>query len=569
MHLILVVASRTRRQHPRTPCPGVRGHHPALAVLHVGGPGRVGGGPPPQAPPAPRRRRRSGRSTASGARDATPPPRDPARGPGRSDLRHRRRGHRGPGCRAAASPSTTTPTRRTSTPGCSASTATCGPRTSAPPTAPGSTPCASASGPGSRRATSSRSAAPCSRWGSEMTLLRSGSATDTGLVRSVNQDLAVETATLFAVADGMGGHAGGEVAAASGRRRPGRRLRPAAHRRRPVRGGDRGQPVVWQHSLDNPELRGMGTTLTAVALVNEDGQDVLALVNVGDSRSYRFHDGELTQITTDHSLAEEMVRSGELTSAEAAVHPHRHILTRALGVSDGRGRRPVADPAGAGRPLPAVQRRPDQRARRRPDQRGPVLGAPIPRRPPTCWCRRPAPTGAATTSPRWWSTWWSARTATTRRPAVAAVAADFTVPADPRREASPPGRGRGAVPGRRWPTSPVPSRRERRRARRRERRLARGRRLITFRTLLFVILLAAVLVGAFAAVRWYDINSYFVRVDEQRAGHLPGTDRRVPLVPPGGGRAHRRHHRRRARHLPRSPQRPAWRRPRWPTPAPM
>ena len=72
--------------------------------------------------------------------------------------------------------------------------------------------------------------------------------------------------------------------------------------------------MVWQHSLENPELRGMGTTLTAVGLVNEDGEDVLALVNVGDSRSYRFHDGELTQLTTDHSLAEEMVRSGELTS---------------------------------------------------------------------------------------------------------------------------------------------------------------------------------------------------------------------------------------------------------------
>ena len=92
--------------------------------------------------------------------------------------------------------------------------------------------------------------------------------------------------------------------------------------------------MVWQHSLENPELRGMGTTLTAVGLVNEDGRDVMALVNVGDSRSYRFHDGELTQITTDHSLAEEMVRSGELTSVEADVHPHRHILTRALGVAD-------------------------------------------------------------------------------------------------------------------------------------------------------------------------------------------------------------------------------------------
>ena len=154
-----------------------------------------------------------------------------------------------------------------------------------------------------------------------MTLLRSGSATDTGLVRSVNQDLAVETASLFAVADGMGGHAGGEVAsrlavdalaAAFGRQPTGAGLAEAV---------TEANTVVWQHSLENPELRGMGTTLTAVALVNEDGQDVLALVNVGDSRSYRFHDGELTQITTDHSLAEEMVRTGEMTSAEAPSTP--------------------------------------------------------------------------------------------------------------------------------------------------------------------------------------------------------------------------------------------------------
>ena len=166
-----------------------------------------------------------------------------------------------------------------------------------------------------------------------MTLLRSGSATDTGLVRSVNQDLAVETANLFAVADGMGGHAGGEVAA-----RMAVDAVTSAFSRQPTGAGlaeavTEANAVVWQHSLENPELRGMGTTLTAVGLVNEDGRDVLALVNVGDSRSYRFHDGEITQLTTDHSLAEEMVRSGELTSVEAEVHPHRHILTRALGVS--------------------------------------------------------------------------------------------------------------------------------------------------------------------------------------------------------------------------------------------
>ncbi|HXW38546.1 MAG TPA: Stp1/IreP family PP2C-type Ser/Thr phosphatase, partial [Acidimicrobiales bacterium] len=166
-----------------------------------------------------------------------------------------------------------------------------------------------------------------------MTLLRSGSATDTGLVRSVNQDLAVENPNLFAVADGMGGHAGGEVAA-----RLAVDTLSAAFGRQPTGAGlseavVEANSVVWEHSLEHPELRGMGTTLAAVALVNEDDHDLMALVNVGDSRVYRFHDGELSQITTDHSLAEDMVRSGELTSAEAAVHPHRHILTRALGVA--------------------------------------------------------------------------------------------------------------------------------------------------------------------------------------------------------------------------------------------
>ena len=90
--------------------------------------------------------------------------------------------------------------------------------------------------------------------------------------------------------------------------------------------------VVWHHSLANPDLRGMGTTLTAVALVVTDGRDVLALANVGDSRlpvprrpphpaHRRPQPGRGT------------MRHGEMTEAEAAVHPQRHILTRALGVS--------------------------------------------------------------------------------------------------------------------------------------------------------------------------------------------------------------------------------------------
>ena len=78
----------------------------------------------------------------------------------------------------------------------------------------------------------------------------------------------------------------------------------------------------------------MGTTLTAVALVGgTEGRDVLALANVGDSRAYVFSDGVITQVTDDHSLAEERMRQGEMTEEEAAVHPQRHILTRALGVS--------------------------------------------------------------------------------------------------------------------------------------------------------------------------------------------------------------------------------------------
>ena len=120
-------------------------------------------------------------------------------------------------------------------------------------------------------------------------------------------------------------------------------------------------------------------------------------------------------------------------------------------------------------------------------------------------------------------------------PAVAAVASDFTPLTEPEQAAA----AAGAVP---YPGSVPedagPSRRERRRARRRERRLARGRRLITFRTLLFVILLAAVVVGAFAAIRWYDINSYFVRAQGNELviyqGRIGGLLWYHPREVPGG-----------------------------------
>ena len=167
-----------------------------------------------------------------------------------------------------------------------------------------------------------------------MTVLRSGSASDVGRVRTVNQDLPLIRPDLYAVADGMGGHVGGEVAA-----RVAVETLDQAFGRVPTVDGLReafseANAAVWHESQSNRDLRGMGTTLTAMALVGgPEGRDVLALANVGDSRAYVFSGGEITQVTDDHSLAEERMRQGEMTEEEAAVHPQRHILTRALGVS--------------------------------------------------------------------------------------------------------------------------------------------------------------------------------------------------------------------------------------------
>jgi PPM family protein phosphatase len=167
-----------------------------------------------------------------------------------------------------------------------------------------------------------------------VTVLRSGSATDVGRVRKVNQDLSLETSNLYAVADGMGGHVGGEVAA-----QVAVNALLQVFSREPTRAGleeafTQANRAVWQQSQDHSELRGMGTTLTAVALVGgHNGQDTLALANVGDSRAYLYSDEQIIQLTADHSLAEERMRHGEMTEEEAAVHPQRHILTRALGVA--------------------------------------------------------------------------------------------------------------------------------------------------------------------------------------------------------------------------------------------
>ncbi len=168
-----------------------------------------------------------------------------------------------------------------------------------------------------------------------MTALRAGSATDAGIVRPNNEDSLLIAEPLFAVADGMGGHAGGEVASTI-----------AVEVLRAAFAGDPtveglvqavrlANEAVLDRATDEPGLRGMGTTLTALALVEEDGEQRLALVNVGDSRAYLLQRGELTQLTEDHSMVEELVREGQISPEEAAVHPQRHVVTRVLGMGPG------------------------------------------------------------------------------------------------------------------------------------------------------------------------------------------------------------------------------------------
>jgi PPM family protein phosphatase len=152
-------------------------------------------------------------------------------------------------------------------------------------------------------------------------------------VRTVNEDRALAGDTLFAVADGMGGHAGGEVAASIAVE-----VLEAGFARTPTMDGlvaavQEANRAVWERGVDDQALRGMGTTVTATALVATADGDRLVLANVGDSRTYRFHAGVLDQLSVDHSVAEELVAQGALSEQEAAYHPKRHILTRALGIS--------------------------------------------------------------------------------------------------------------------------------------------------------------------------------------------------------------------------------------------
>jgi len=151
---------------------------------------------------------------------------------------------------------------------------------------------------------------------------------DTGRQRRANEDSFFVRAPLFVVADGMGGAQAGEVASrlAAETFAPGLPDEGTAEQRLETRVRAANQRI-HEVSQEDSALNGMGTTLTAAYL---DG-DELALAHVGDSRAYLLRDDELTRLTRDHTLVEELVRRGELTEQEAAEHPQRSIITRALG----------------------------------------------------------------------------------------------------------------------------------------------------------------------------------------------------------------------------------------------
>ncbi len=157
-----------------------------------------------------------------------------------------------------------------------------------------------------------------------------GAATDVGRVREVNEDsyLVDESMGLYAIADGVGGHQAGEVASSTALEalraaiRSGKALRDAI---------EEANDAVYAKSLTDDDLRGMGTTITAATLA---AGDTLLVGHVGDSRAYMLRDGELRQLTTDHSRVQELVDDGRLTAEEAAVHPMRNIITRAIGMDE-------------------------------------------------------------------------------------------------------------------------------------------------------------------------------------------------------------------------------------------
>lgn len=172
--------------------------------------------------------------------------------------------------------------------------------------------------------------------------LHHGAASEIGHVRKVNEDSFLVTPTVFVVADGMGGHSGGDVAS---RIVVEEFARLAEDGYDPQRGAEhvasalsRAQARILEYGdaqrSEHPRWHA-GTTCVAAVLIEDEGSTKWLLINLGDSRIYSFNDGELGQVSTDHSVVQELIDAGDITTLEAATHPERHVITRALGSPGG------------------------------------------------------------------------------------------------------------------------------------------------------------------------------------------------------------------------------------------
>lgn len=167
-----------------------------------------------------------------------------------------------------------------------------------------------------------------------MATLTSAAVSHVGKIRSSNQDSGYAGRYLFLVADGMGGHAGGDVASAIATKRIAEADKAYesandaefALQSALIAANSLLAETVFEHS----ELTGMGTTVSGLVRVG----DQVAIAHIGDSRIYLFRDGELSQISADHTFVQRLVDSGRITPEEAAVHPRRSVLMRVLGDVD-------------------------------------------------------------------------------------------------------------------------------------------------------------------------------------------------------------------------------------------
>lgn len=158
--------------------------------------------------------------------------------------------------------------------------------------------------------------------------------THRGRRREVNQDAVLAEYPLFVVADGMGGHIGGEIASSS-----------AVARLETIAAKGEVTPKSIEKALaravadiaSHPDATddGTGTTVTGVYLDTSTPEPTWVTLNIGDSRVYLFRDGGLAQVTTDHSVVQELIAAGRLSPEEAENHPYGNVITRAVGPSDG------------------------------------------------------------------------------------------------------------------------------------------------------------------------------------------------------------------------------------------